>query len=183
MAGVDAGKPVVSRVVRIVGAFAPEERALGVSEIARRTGLPVATVSRLVEQLVRFGWLERQEDRRVRVGVRLWEVDGEPLGWLATYRTPVKAAHIAGNPHTNFSYWTPATTLATSGKRPRTHNCTTARRSEAHPTRPQVRRCPGAATGELDIAVIDDRSPYQARAVAGLSTVRLGRDRAARTGS
>ncbi|GAA4093228.1 pyridoxamine 5'-phosphate oxidase family protein [Nonomuraea soli] len=42
---------------------------------------------------------------RTRVLIPVWEtVEGEPLGWLATYRTPVKAAHIAGNPHVNFSY-------------------------------------------------------------------------------
>ncbi|NUW40748.1 pyridoxamine 5'-phosphate oxidase family protein [Nonomuraea rhodomycinica] len=45
---------------------------------------------------------------RARVLIPVWEVvDGRPLGWLATYRTPVKAAHLAGNPHTTFSYWTP----------------------------------------------------------------------------
>ncbi|HEX2315056.1 MAG TPA: pyridoxamine 5'-phosphate oxidase family protein [Thermomonospora sp.] len=44
---------------------------------------------------------------RARVLIPVWEiVDGRPLGWLATYRTPVKAAHLAGNPHTTFSYWT-----------------------------------------------------------------------------
>ncbi|NRQ32668.1 pyridoxamine 5'-phosphate oxidase family protein [Nonomuraea sp. NN258] len=45
---------------------------------------------------------------RARVLIPIWEVvDGRPVGWLATYRTPVKAAHLAGNPHTTFSYWTP----------------------------------------------------------------------------
>ncbi|MBB4915138.1 pyridoxamine 5'-phosphate oxidase family protein [Streptosporangium saharense] len=45
---------------------------------------------------------------RTRVLIPVWEnVDGRPLGWLATYRTPVKAAHLAGNPHTSFSYWRP----------------------------------------------------------------------------
>ncbi|MEU4323657.1 pyridoxamine 5'-phosphate oxidase family protein [Nonomuraea dietziae] len=45
---------------------------------------------------------------RARVLIPVWEVvDGEPLGWLATYKTPVKASHLAGNPHTTFSYWTP----------------------------------------------------------------------------
>lgn len=43
---------------------------------------------------------------RTRVLIPVWEVvDGDPLGWLATYRTPVKAAHIARNPHTAFAYW------------------------------------------------------------------------------
>ncbi|MGP4022946.1 pyridoxamine 5'-phosphate oxidase family protein [Actinomadura sp. 3N407] len=45
---------------------------------------------------------------RARVLIPVWEhVDGHPVGWLATYKTPVKAAHLAGNPHTTFSYWTP----------------------------------------------------------------------------
>ncbi|SDJ43580.1 pyridoxamine 5'-phosphate oxidase family protein [Nonomuraea jiangxiensis] len=45
---------------------------------------------------------------RTRVLIPIWEnVDGQPRGWLATYRTPVKAAHLAGNPHTSFSYWKP----------------------------------------------------------------------------
>ncbi|WP_067545469.1 pyridoxamine 5'-phosphate oxidase family protein [Nocardia crassostreae] len=45
---------------------------------------------------------------RTRVLIPVWEnVDGAPLGWLATYRTPVKEAHLARNPHTNFSYWAP----------------------------------------------------------------------------
>ncbi|WP_336205393.1 pyridoxamine 5'-phosphate oxidase family protein [Nonomuraea sp. LPB2021202275-12-8] len=45
---------------------------------------------------------------RARVLIPIWEVvDGRPLGWLATYRTPVKAAHLANNPHTTFSYWSP----------------------------------------------------------------------------
>ncbi|GLZ12624.1 pyridoxamine 5'-phosphate oxidase [Actinomadura sp. NBRC 104425] len=45
---------------------------------------------------------------RARVLIPVWEVvDGRPLGWLATFRTPVKAAHLANNPHTTFSYWSP----------------------------------------------------------------------------
>ncbi|MFI0357283.1 pyridoxamine 5'-phosphate oxidase family protein [Actinomadura sp. 9N407] len=45
---------------------------------------------------------------RARVLIPVWEIeDGRPLGWLATYKTPVKAAHLAANPHTTFSYWNP----------------------------------------------------------------------------
>ncbi|MFB4270515.1 pyridoxamine 5'-phosphate oxidase family protein [Nonomuraea sp. GTA35] len=45
---------------------------------------------------------------RTRILIPVWEsVDGRPRGWLATYRTPVKAAHLARNPHTSFSYWKP----------------------------------------------------------------------------
>ncbi|MEO3796919.1 pyridoxamine 5'-phosphate oxidase family protein [Nonomuraea sp. B10E15] len=52
--------------------------------------------------------VDRKGRPRARVLIPVWEnVDGRPLGWLATYRTPVKAAHLAGNPHSTFSYWTP----------------------------------------------------------------------------
>ncbi|MFI9554805.1 pyridoxamine 5'-phosphate oxidase family protein [Nonomuraea endophytica] len=52
--------------------------------------------------------VDKQNRPRARVLIPIWEmVGGEPLGWLATYKTPVKAAHLANNPHTTFSYWTP----------------------------------------------------------------------------
>lgn len=45
---------------------------------------------------------------RTRVLIPVWEkVDDRPLGWLATYNTPTKAAHLARNPNTSFSYWKP----------------------------------------------------------------------------
>jgi DNA-binding IclR family transcriptional regulator len=65
---------VLTRIVRIFEAFEPDAPALRVTDIARRTGLHVATASRLIEELVGHGWLRRDTDRRVRVGVRLWEL-------------------------------------------------------------------------------------------------------------
>lgn len=45
---------------------------------------------------------------RGRILFPVWEVvDGRPRGWLAVYKTPVKAAHLARNPHTTYSYWSP----------------------------------------------------------------------------
>ncbi|NIH86384.1 pyridoxamine 5'-phosphate oxidase family protein [Amycolatopsis granulosa] len=45
---------------------------------------------------------------RTRILIPVWEnVDGRPRGWLATFPTPVKTAHLARNPHTSFSYWKP----------------------------------------------------------------------------
>ncbi|GAA4625393.1 pyridoxamine 5'-phosphate oxidase family protein [Actinoallomurus vinaceus] len=45
---------------------------------------------------------------RARVLIPIWETAGDrPTGWLATYKTPVKAAHLARNPHATFSYWSP----------------------------------------------------------------------------
>ena len=45
---------------------------------------------------------------RARVLLPVWEVvGGKPVGWLAAYKTPVKVAHLANNPHTTYSYWNP----------------------------------------------------------------------------
>jgi general stress protein 26 len=52
--------------------------------------------------------VDRYNRPRARVMLPIWEVvDGRPVGWLAVYRTPVKAAHLAGNPHSTYSYWSP----------------------------------------------------------------------------
>jgi DNA-binding IclR family transcriptional regulator len=74
MARTQAGESVLSRAVRLVEAFGQGEEWLTVSELARRTDLHLATVSRLVAELTGHGWLQRDEARRVRLGVRLWEV-------------------------------------------------------------------------------------------------------------
>jgi DNA-binding IclR family transcriptional regulator len=74
MARSPSGESVLTRAVRILDAFTPDEPALPVSVIARRSGLPVATASRLIAELVGHGLLAREPDRRIRVGVRLWEL-------------------------------------------------------------------------------------------------------------
>ena len=84
------GESVLARAVRIFEAFTPEESALTVSEISRRTGLHVATVSRLVAELVSYGFLARDADRRVRIGMRLWE--------LATRASPTLSLRNAALP-------------------------------------------------------------------------------------
>ena len=73
MPRVHTGESVLARGARIIEAFGHDERTLTVTEIARRSGLHVATASRLIEELVGVGWLERV-GRRVGIGVRLWEV-------------------------------------------------------------------------------------------------------------
>lgn len=46
---------------------------------------------------------------RSRILHPIWEVvDGKPVGWIFTGRTPVKTRHLAANPHVAFSYWTPS---------------------------------------------------------------------------
>lgn len=69
------GESVISRVVRIFDALAANQSpAPRVAELARRCGLHVATTARLVDELVSNGWLVRDADRRVRIGVRLAEL-------------------------------------------------------------------------------------------------------------
>jgi DNA-binding IclR family transcriptional regulator len=60
--------------VRIFEAFTPDDTVLSVTQIARRAGLHPATASRLVAELESHGLLAREPDRRVRVGVRMWEL-------------------------------------------------------------------------------------------------------------
>jgi DNA-binding IclR family transcriptional regulator len=74
MSRVPTGESVLSRAVRIIEAFTSTERQLTVTQIARRTGLHIATASRLVTELVRHGLLARLPDGRVEIGVRLWEL-------------------------------------------------------------------------------------------------------------
>lgn len=74
MARVATGESVLTRAVRIFETFTADEPVLGVTEIARRSGLHLATTSRLVAELVSHGLLAREPDRRVRVGLRLWEL-------------------------------------------------------------------------------------------------------------
>jgi DNA-binding IclR family transcriptional regulator len=74
MARTPTGESVLARAVRVLDAFTADEPALPVGEVARRSGLHVATASRLIAELVANGLLERGAGREVRIGVRLWEL-------------------------------------------------------------------------------------------------------------
>jgi general stress protein 26 len=52
--------------------------------------------------------VDRQGRPRSRVLIVVWQLDGpEPVGWLGTYKTRIKAAHLDKNPHVSTSYWSP----------------------------------------------------------------------------
>lgn len=74
MARSTSGESVIERAVRILEQFGPDSPELGVSALARRARLPVSTTHRLVEELVGHRLLERTDGRRLRIGVRLWEI-------------------------------------------------------------------------------------------------------------
>lgn len=65
----------VARVAAVLGAFDALHAVLRVSEIARRAGLPKSTTSRLVRDLVGYGFLERDENDSalLHMGTRLFE--------------------------------------------------------------------------------------------------------------
>lgn len=63
---------VTSRVLAILDAFDLEHSRMTLSEISRRTGLPLSTTHRLVAELTGWRGLER-DDGRYRIGLRLWE--------------------------------------------------------------------------------------------------------------
>ncbi|MEV6346506.1 IclR family transcriptional regulator [Actinoplanes sp. NPDC051851] len=66
--------PVLGRALRILEAFGPRHAALTLTDIARRSGLPLSTVHRLAGELIAWGALERDTAGRYTVGLRLWEV-------------------------------------------------------------------------------------------------------------
>jgi IclR family acetate operon transcriptional repressor len=69
----DVPTSVVERAVSVLSAFDLEHTELGVSELARRAGLPKSTVHRTVGELVRLRLLE-QDGPRLRLGMRLFEL-------------------------------------------------------------------------------------------------------------
>ncbi|GGC82417.1 hypothetical protein GCM10011512_06450 [Tersicoccus solisilvae] len=69
---------MTSRALNVLAAFDQDHPVLGLSEIARRSGTPVATCHRLLGELTEWGALARTSDGRYQVGHRLWT-----LGMLA----------------------------------------------------------------------------------------------------
>lgn len=73
-----SGPSVTSRVVALLRAFDADHRALSLSALARRSGLPLTTTHRLVAELVAGGLLGRLPGGEYVVGRTLWD-----LGLLA----------------------------------------------------------------------------------------------------
>ena len=71
-----AGPSVASRLFAILDAFTTPTpaRALSLTAIADRAGLPLSTTHRMVAEWVAWGGLTRLEDGRYSLGLRLWEV-------------------------------------------------------------------------------------------------------------
>ncbi|MBP2329254.1 DNA-binding IclR family transcriptional regulator [Kibdelosporangium banguiense] len=83
----DPGKSVARRTLAILGAFDLTHPRLSLSELARRTGLPLATTYRLASELVAWRALDRDGNGGYSIGIRLWEA-----GLLAPVATDLRAA-------------------------------------------------------------------------------------------
>jgi DNA-binding IclR family transcriptional regulator len=67
------GQSVTERALALLAAFRAEQPELTLTELSRRSGLPLTTTHRLAAELVAGGALERV-DGRYRIGLRLWEI-------------------------------------------------------------------------------------------------------------
>lgn len=70
----DRQDSMVARIAAIFACFTPEQPAIRLSDVARQTGLPVSTVSRIVSELVQAGLLARDEHKMYMVGPRIVEM-------------------------------------------------------------------------------------------------------------
>jgi DNA-binding IclR family transcriptional regulator len=68
------GEPVLNRAFRILGAFGPDDRSLSLTSLSARAGLPAPSALRIARQLAELGALERNEEGRYVVGLRLLEI-------------------------------------------------------------------------------------------------------------
>ncbi|MFE1196440.1 IclR family transcriptional regulator [Streptomyces olivaceoviridis] len=78
---------VAGRVLSVLDAFGDAPDTLRLTDIARRTGLPVPTALRMVRELVAWGGLERAADGSYRLGTRIRTLGAAapcPRGLLAT---------------------------------------------------------------------------------------------------
>lgn len=65
---------MTERIVRVLDTFDTDRTVQTATEIARRADLPSSTAHRIVTELTTGGLLERDEDGRLYLGMRLWEL-------------------------------------------------------------------------------------------------------------
>src|SRR6478609_8361687 len=76
---------VTARALSLLAAFDEHHRRLTLTELSRRSGLPLPTTHRLVGELVTWGALARTPGGEYVVGRRLWD-----LGLLAPVQTGLR---------------------------------------------------------------------------------------------
>lgn len=74
MANSPSGDSVTDRIVRVLDTFTTERTVQTVAGITARAELPTSSAHRIVNDLISAGLLDRDEERRVSLGMRLWEL-------------------------------------------------------------------------------------------------------------
>lgn len=69
-----SAKSVTARALAVLAAFDLEHPSMTLSQLARRAGLPVATVYRLAGELEDGRFLDRDHSGKYGLGVKLWEM-------------------------------------------------------------------------------------------------------------
>jgi hypothetical protein len=65
---------VTSEVLAILEAFEKSWGSLSLTDSAEKSGLPLSTAHRLVNELTDWGFLSRGVNGRYQLGIRLWEL-------------------------------------------------------------------------------------------------------------
>lgn len=68
------GQSVAHRLLTVLDCFDIAHPVLSLTEIAQRSDIPLSTTRRLVGELQQWGALDRIDDGRYRVGIRLWTI-------------------------------------------------------------------------------------------------------------
>ncbi|MEV5970791.1 IclR family transcriptional regulator [Streptomyces sp. NPDC051921] len=83
-----AAPSLLDKAARVLAAFEGPEPRLSLTEVIRRSGIPRSSAHRILDQLVRLRWLDR-EGRDYRMGVRMLE-----LGALAAHHNRLRRAAL-----------------------------------------------------------------------------------------
>ncbi|MGI5347281.1 IclR family transcriptional regulator [Streptomyces sp. CA-250714] len=83
------GQSVSRRLLAVLDCFDVAHPALSLTEVAKQSGLPLSTARRLITELCDWGGLERLDDGRYRIGIRLWTI-----GSLAPQQRDLRAAAL-----------------------------------------------------------------------------------------
>lgn len=69
-----SGQTVTGRVLSILAVFERSLAPRSLTDIAEETGLPLSTAHRLLRELEEWDALQRDEQGRYQIGIRLWEL-------------------------------------------------------------------------------------------------------------
>jgi DNA-binding IclR family transcriptional regulator len=71
-----SGAPVssIGRGIAVLACFTSRAHALTLSELSAASKLPMSSTHRVVAELVNGGFLVRGQDKRYRIGTRLWSI-------------------------------------------------------------------------------------------------------------